>query len=123
VSAENVPAGRYNILVIVSDGILNVSRNITVIVAAPGVPILEPIGDRTVNENETLIIQLNATDPDNDTLTFRTNAGEVLPSPIEFNETLGLFTWTPTFDDSGVYEILFNVTDGNFTSSETGIPF
>jgi len=58
-------------------------------------PILEPIGNQEVIENETLMINLNATDPDGDTLVFGTNAGSVLPSNFTFNPLNGNFEWTP----------------------------
>jgi len=116
---ENISPGMYNITVIVSDGSLNVSRNISVIVALPGEPVLFRTGDRTIRENETLIIQLNATDLDGDVLTYGTNAMQILPGTVSFNATNGLFAWTPGYDDSGNYTVIFNVTDGNFTASET----
>lgn len=74
--------------------------------------------NQTINENETLIIDVNATDPDEDNLTYGTNAGEVLPSPFSFNETTGLFIWTPTFYDAGEYNVTFNVTDGELWDEE-----
>lgn len=81
-------------------------------------PILEPIGHQTIIENQTLTIQLEATDPDNDTLTFNTTAGNVLPSPFYFNSTSGLFEWTPGIQDSGVYDVEFSVTDGEQSDEE-----
>ncbi len=81
-------------------------------------PILIPIGNRTFIENETSIIQLEATDPDNDTLTFATDAALVLPSPFYFNETTGYFAWTPTFYDEGNYSVTFSVSDDENTVSE-----
>ena len=82
-------------------------------------PVLAPIGNREVNESETLIIDVDATDPENYTLTYYTNAGDVLPSAFAFNATTGIFEWTPTKWDPGIYEVTFNVTDGELWDEET----
>ncbi|NUN11042.1 hypothetical protein HUU53_00140 [Candidatus Micrarchaeota archaeon] len=82
-------------------------------------PILSSIGNKTVNENQTLTIQLNASDSDNDELVFGTNAFTKLPSAFSFNTSTGKLVWTPTFEDAGIYNVLFNVTDGSLTDSET----
>jgi len=82
-------------------------------------PVLEPIGNKTVFENLTLSIFLIANDPDFDTLTYGTNAEDVLPSPFSFDSSAGLFEWTPTFLDAGSYDVLFNVTDGTDVDEET----
>ncbi len=75
-------------------------------------PVLPEIGNRSIDENSTLIIDLTASDMDNDTLTYSTNATfGSLNSPS--------FNWTPGFDDSGNYSVLFNVTDGSMTDQET----
>lgn len=109
-------------------------------------PVLGFIGDQQINEGQTLIINLEGFDFDNQTLIFDTNAATILPTsfilntpntavpipvlppaftsnktniPISitnntftFNKTTGLFTWTPSLIDAGVYEITFNITDG-----------
>jgi len=68
-------------------------------------PILNPIGPQSVDEGSELLIDLSATDADGDALTFATDAA--------FGELAGnLFSWTPTFDDSGVYTVEFSVSDG-----------
>jgi len=86
----------------------------------PSPPILSPIGNQTAPENQTLTIQLQATDPNlNDTLTFLTNAQTTLPSASFLNSTSGLFTWTPNFNEQGFYQTTFYVTDGQFIDYET----
>lgn len=82
-------------------------------------PALDPIGPQQIQENQTLTIQLTATDPNNDTLTFLTDANSVLTSQFSFNNTSGLFEWTPTYLDQGTYNVTFYVTDGTFVDSET----
>lgn len=82
------------------------------------VPILSPVADSYVFENQELLIQLSGYDAENNTLIYATNAGGVLPSPFSFDANAGLFTWTPTFTDSGEYFVEFNVTDGEFSDGE-----
>jgi len=81
-------------------------------------PIIEPIGNKVVNEGETLIIDVNATD-DGNSLTYYTNAGEILPSSFTFNSETGIFEYTPAYNDSGIYSVEFNVTDGVLWDEET----
>jgi len=86
-------------------------------------PVLDPVENQKVNENELLSIQLTATDPDLDTLIFGTDAGDVLPSgsDFSFDSATGLFEWTPTFDDAGDYLVTFSVTDDGLLSDEETI--
>ncbi|MBC7086016.1 MAG: PGF-pre-PGF domain-containing protein [Methanomethylovorans sp.] len=75
-------------------------------------PILEAIPDREINETENLVITLIATDIDGDPLRYSTNAS--------FGSLNGnVFSWTPTYDDAGIYTIEFSVTDGKDKHSRT----
>src|SRR3989344_90627 len=75
-------------------------------------PRFTPFNNVTVREANRVLLDLNATDAENNTLTFYTNASAVLPSEFTFNSTTGLFDWTPTYLDQGNYTIFLNVTDG-----------
>ena len=78
------------------------------------VPALNPIGGKQIAEGQLLEFNISAIDEDNDTLVFDTNA-----SFGTFDKSTGSFSWTPSFDDAGLYFILYNVTDGkNGSSSE-----
>ncbi|MBI2549442.1 DUF2341 domain-containing protein [Candidatus Woesearchaeota archaeon] len=81
-------------------------------------PVLDPLGNQSLVEGETLFLALHAIDADNDPLVFGTDAAEVLPSDVSFNAITGEFSWTPTSNDSGVYVVTFNVTDGTATDQE-----
>lgn len=61
----------------------------------------------TVEELSLLTIDFGHTDLDSDTGMYATNA-----THGELNATTGVFTWTPTAADSGVYTWNFNVSDG-----------
>jgi hypothetical protein len=70
-------------------------------------PVQSSIGNKTINENQTLQFNVTATDVDNDTITYGTNA-----TRGTFNTTTGQFSWTPGYGDAGVYVWDFNSNDG-----------
>ncbi|MFZ2071212.1 MAG: PQQ-binding-like beta-propeller repeat protein [Halobacteriota archaeon] len=79
-------------------------------------PVLEPIGDKTVNESDPLEFTINATDPDADTLTY---SASNLPPGAAFDTDTGTFSWTPFFEQSGVYPgVHFEVRDGELADWE-----
>ncbi len=113
-------SGNYSLTFTVSDGNLTDSETINISVVNVNLaPVLSALGSQTLTENQTLVIDVNATDPDNQTLAYSTNAGIIIPSPFTFNATSGLFRWTPTLNDSGNYLVSFNVTDGQLSDSKT----
>ncbi|MBU1024360.1 right-handed parallel beta-helix repeat-containing protein, partial [bacterium] len=75
------------------------------------------IGDRYATEGQTLIIDADATDPENNTLTYHLSTD--IPTPYIFDEDEGILNWTPTYFDSGNYQAEFSVTDGEYSDSET----
>ena len=77
-------------------------------------PILNPIGDKSVNRNETLTFAISASDPDGGTLTY---SAQNLPSGATFNTTTRIFSWTPS--QSGTSQVTFIVSDGELQDSET----
>ena len=56
-------------------------------------PIFESIGNRVLNENEEILITLNAHDPDNDEITY---SAYNLPEGAEFEDNK--FTWKTSYD-------------------------
>jgi hypothetical protein len=72
-------------------------------------PVLNPIGDKTVNEDALLQFTITAADPDGDALTY---SASNLPSGASFDPTTQIFSWTPGYNQAGVYtNIEFTVTD------------
>ena len=80
-------------------------------------PVLDPIGNKTINEGSLLQFTVTATDPNGDTLTY---SASNLPTGATFNvTTTHVFTWTPTYSQSGTYSnVCFQVSDGSLTDSE-----
>jgi hypothetical protein len=80
-------------------------------------PVLDPIGNKQIDEGQTLTFTVSATDSDGDALTYIANN---LPSGAEFNPITKTFSWTPGFQSSGNYQnILFVVDDGVNQDSES----
>jgi hypothetical protein len=75
-------------------------------------PVLDPIGDKTVDEEVLLGFTLSATDPDipANTLTYSIESGS--QSGMSLDSTTGEFSWTPTeAQGPGDYSVTFRVTD------------
>ena len=106
--------GNFSINFSVTDNLIQDSEiiNIEVIPIQNYPPKLDPIGDRTLFVNTSLLIDVNATDTESDPLTFGTNSTDGT-----FNTVTGIFTWTP--NSTGIFWVTFNVTDNNATDNES----
>ena len=83
-----------------------------------GRPSLMRIGDKVATVGRELRIQLIATDPQSDLLTY--NLRSDLPDGAKFDKAIGLFTWTPVANQSGGNTLLtFEVSDGSLKDQET----
>ena len=114
--------GDHTITVQVTDGSLTDSETLTVTVNEVNVaPVLNAIGDQTVNELVELTFTATASDTDVvdnlvNTLTFSFDG--TFP-PGAAITSAGVFTWTPTESQDGDHTITVQVTDGSLTDSET----
>ncbi len=79
-------------------------------------PVINSISARSVDETDTLTFVVSATDADGDALTYSATS---LPAGASFNTASGLFSWTPSKGDSGIYTVTFTVTDGDLIDSTT----
>ncbi len=108
-------AGYYVILCEVSDGKGGSDRMSIQIQVLPSdgnlAPQIVSIGDKTVRERETLIFQVVAIDDGSlDSLVYGTVGP--LPQGAQFDSLeTHVFQWTPTYEDSGKYTLIFKVTD------------
>ena len=106
-------AGAYaNILFTVTDGgtpSLSDSEPVTISVGDVNrVPVLNSIGDKSVNEGDVLIFTVSGSDPDGDFLTYN---AENLPAGASFDPLSREFNWETTTGDAGDYSVLFRLTD------------
>ena len=63
-------------------------------------PVLEPIADQIIDENFQYVLPLKAQDPDGDQIYFE---AKNLPPGSLFDGKSGVFSWTPNFEQSGIY--------------------
>ena len=127
-------AGIYpNVHFEVSDGEFTDSEDITItVISVDRPPVLDFIGDKLANEEELIQFTINATDPDDDPLTYTasnlpsgatfdplTYTASNLPSGATFDPQTRTFSWTPNFGQRGSYPgIYFEVSDGELTDFE-----
>jgi hypothetical protein len=78
------------------------------------VPVLQPVGDKSVDEGNLLQFAISASDPDGDPLTY---SASNLPEGADFAGQT--FSWTPDYHQAGIYQhVHFEVSDGELTDSE-----
>jgi len=95
----------------------NAGETIT-LTCPPTAPALAPIGNKVTNENQLLQFDVSASDLNGDAITL---TAENLPSGATFNPltaTSKRFSWTPTFLQSGIYNVFFIASDGALADSE-----
>jgi uncharacterized repeat protein (TIGR02543 family) len=117
---ESDGPGAYPMTVIVSDGDLTDSEMLTLTVAEVNTaPVLDAIGNQTVDEGDTVTFTATATDSDEPANTLSYSLGGA-PSGATIDPTTGAFNWTTDESDGpGVYPMTVIVSDGDLTDSET----
>ncbi|MCK5022743.1 MAG: hypothetical protein KAS04_01085 [Candidatus Aenigmarchaeota archaeon] len=71
----------------------------------------------SVDEGDLLSIDVDATDGDDDTLTFSCDRTDL----FTFDTSTGVATWTPDYTEGGTYTIGFGVSDTLETDNETTV--
>jgi M6 family metalloprotease-like protein len=96
----------------VSDGTAssNVATVTITVNAMNDTPVLVQPADQTNQEGDTVSLQLQATDPESDPLTFAVSG---LPQALSVDTTTGLITGTLNYASAGVHNITVTVTDSN----------
>ncbi|MDD4858853.1 MAG: putative Ig domain-containing protein [Dehalococcoidales bacterium] len=106
-----------NVVFHVSDGSLTDLESITITVNEVNAPpVLNPIGSRKVTAGELLQFTINATDANSNPLTVSTKS---LPPGANFSSATRTFSWMPAREQAGTYNVVFQVTDGKLTASES----
>jgi hypothetical protein len=106
--------GTFNVNFTANDGHLMVSENITLTVRNVNrYPVLNPIGNYSIAENQSLNFNLSGSDPDGDYLVY-----SAAPLPRGATLTSHVFNWTPDYSQNGNYSINFTVDDGELFDYE-----
>lgn len=74
-------------------------------------PEIQPIADIYVNETDLIEIIVDATDEDNDDLTYSIN-------DTRFRQNNNKFNWLPMYNDEGIYSVEVSVSDGEYSVEE-----
>ncbi|MGM0454199.1 MAG: InlB B-repeat-containing protein, partial [Thermodesulfobacteriota bacterium] len=110
-------SGEYQLSVTVSDGALTDSETVAIAVEnTDRAPVLDPIGDKTVTENNELGFTVAASDPDGDPVTL---SAASLPAGAGFDPETGQFSWIPGDNQAGSHEIAFTATANGLRDSKT----
>ncbi|MDH4185892.1 MAG: putative Ig domain-containing protein [Nitrospira sp.] len=111
--------GSYQVTFSVTDGVVSTSETITITVNEVNVaPVLNPIGNQSVNEETELRFTISGSDVDDPTQTLVYSATG-LPTGATFDAATREFVWTPTeAQGPGSYTVTFSVTDGVVSTSE-----
>ena len=111
----NDQAGTYDITLIISDGKLQSSKLLRlIIVGGNRAPVFGPLADASVNQKETITVMVTASDPDGDALTY---SASDLPAGATFDPASRQFSWSPDYNQAGNYTVTFSVTDGSLSAS------
>jgi len=79
-------------------------------------PVLNLIGNKSVDIMKNLSFVISASDPDNEIVTY---SAQNLPAGAVFNPAARTFSWTPNQTQNGNYAVTFTASDGRLSASET----
>jgi len=79
-------------------------------VAVNKFPVLAAMADTAVHENDFFFLQAQAVDADGDSLVYSLTSS---PPGMAINSLTGALSWTPGYDQAGVYDITVRVEDGS----------
>ncbi|MCE5272953.1 Ig-like domain-containing protein [bacterium] len=110
-------AGSYSVTFTASDGQLTASLPvaITVVRSLNSAPVLSGVSNREVQAGQSLTFVVSASDPEGDQFTL---GARNLPPGAVFNPGNGTFTYSPTMEQAGSYNVSFLATDFLGASSE-----
>ncbi len=74
-------------------------------------PVINSIDDRRIEEGDILLVQVTASDPDDDDLIYAVDG----PDGMEISEA-GLISWSTKQEDEGFHTLNVSVSDGELTS-------
>lgn len=110
-------SGSYSVTFTVSDGSTSDTEMINIAVTNVNQPpVLDPIGAQSLAEGNSYNLVINASDPDNNPLTY---SASNLPFGSVFIPSTRSFSWIPGNDQAGTYLVTFSTNDGSLSDSET----
>jgi hypothetical protein len=110
-------AGTHAVTVTVSDGDLTSTQTFTwTITNVNRPPAMTVVADQTHAENAAVSLQLLASDPDDDTLTYGATG---LPSGLILDVATGLISGTVLPTSVSMYAVTASASDGDMTSAQT----
>jgi len=101
------------IVVTVMGGCLNLASIFPILNVAP-IIISEPI--ITATEDQLYLYQVEASDPNGDTLTY---SSIIKPEGMNINSENGLIIWTPTNDQVGIHQAVVEISDGKHSVTQS----
>ena len=105
-------SGSYEVIFAISDEEFNDTTKATFTVNHVNrSPIIDEIAEPTINENEQLTFTITGSDPDVEDTGALEYGVESVPEGALFNPSTRVFNWTPTYEQSGTYELIFTLTD------------
>ncbi len=116
ISGTATTAGTFTVAARASDGSLTHSRSFTwrVTTAQNRAPVLAPVANRTTPRNTATSLQLSATDPDGQVVTYSATG---LPPGLSVNASTGRISGTPT--TAATYTVTARASDGSLTHSRS----
>ncbi len=115
-SLTKTSAGIYHVVATASDGVLSHSQAFEWTVTYVNTPpVLAAPAAQTHEENTPIALQVSASDPDDDELTFSASG---LPPSLSIDSATGIIVGTLPFGSAGSYSVTVTASDGE--SSSTG---
>ncbi len=115
--AETENTRIYPVTFTVSDGSASDSETVTINVTNVNrAPVMAAISAQNLLANNAFSLSLSASDPDNNSLSFNVSN---LPSGATFNAGSAVFNWTPSAEQAGNYQVVFSVSDGSLSASQS----
>jgi hypothetical protein len=117
-------SGIYPVIFIASDGVLADSELVTITVTEIGnqPPVISHANDTTINENDSLIIVVRASDPEGSGITLTASPSLPHYSFVDSGNGVGVFRAYASYRDAGAYFVRFMATDNGsprLSSSDT----
>lgn len=116
-------AGAYNITFVASDGSLADTEIVTVTVTNVNrPPVLAAIGAKDAIVGNTLTFLVTASDPDNELIILSALSLPFNSSFIDHSNDTGIFSFTPSVSQAGIYNVKFKATDPHAAGDSLIVP-